>query len=96
VLGVHAKDSLNVGIFRGSAQQVLLPSMAVFLGRAMNHTQSSCRTDDQLEDIVCETGHWIVNGQAGRVLCFASSHERAATYGASGTGGHDAVSASLR
>jgi len=54
----------------------------------MDHIQPSRRTDDQLEDILCETSHWVVNGQAGRVLCFASSLrtaiEKATTYGASG------------
>jgi|HubBroStandDraft_1064217.scaffolds.fasta_scaffold96842_1 hypothetical protein len=50
----------------------------------------SCqRSDEQLEAMFFETGHWVVNGQRGRVLCFAASlrHalERSAEYALSGT-----------
>ena len=43
----------------------------------MNKVRSNRRSDEQLEAILCETGHWVVNGQQGRVLCFAASLSRA-------------------
>jgi hypothetical protein len=39
--------------------------------------RSSRRTDEQLQAIMWETGHWAVSGQQGRVLCFAASLARA-------------------
>jgi hypothetical protein len=51
-------------------------------------TTQSQRSDEQLEAILRETGHWVVNGQRGHALCFAASLqralERAAEFGASG------------
>lgn len=43
----------------------------------MDNARSNCRSDEQLEAILNETGHWVVNGQQGRVLCFAASLRRA-------------------
>jgi hypothetical protein len=40
-------------------------------------TRSNCRSDEQLEAILFETGQWVVNGQQGQVLCFAASLGRA-------------------
>lgn len=37
----------------------------------------SHRSDEQLEAILSETGHWVVNGQQGQALCFAASLRRA-------------------
>jgi hypothetical protein len=37
----------------------------------------SRRTDDQLEAILDESGHWTVNGRQGKVLCSAASLHRA-------------------
>jgi hypothetical protein len=31
------------------------------------------RTDQQLEAILDEAGHWVVNGRQGQVLCSAAS-----------------------
>jgi hypothetical protein len=38
----------------------------------MEKMQANRRTDSQLDAILCETGHWIVNVQ-GQALCFAAS-----------------------
>jgi hypothetical protein len=50
--------------------------------------QSNRRTDDQLEAILAEAGHWAINGQQGSVLSFAgnllNAIGRAASYAASG------------
>ena len=35
------------------------------------------RTDEQLEAILAETGHWVVNGGGGRVLFTAATLRRA-------------------
>ena len=34
-------------------------------------------SDEQLEAILCETGHWVVNGRQGQVLCDAASLRQA-------------------
>jgi hypothetical protein len=44
---------------------------------AMDNLQSSRRSDEQLEAILCETGHWVVNGRQGQVLCYAASLRQA-------------------
>jgi hypothetical protein len=53
-----------------------------------NFQTSSSRTDEQLEAILNQVGHWVVNGQQGQVLCFAASLrqaiDRANQYGLSG------------
>jgi hypothetical protein len=41
--------------------------------KAVNYTQRNSRTDEQLEAILSETGHWVVNGTQGYPLGFASS-----------------------
>jgi hypothetical protein len=55
---------------------------------AMDTMQSNRRSDRQLEAILRETGHWVVNGQLGQVLCFAASLgralDRSSEYAASG------------
>jgi hypothetical protein len=43
----------------------------------MDQTRANHRTDAQLEAILCETGHWVVNGQQGQPLCFATSLRQA-------------------
>ena len=56
--------------------------------KVMDHLGPSHRSDDQLAAIFDETGHWVVNGQGGRVLCSATSLaqgiERSTAYGMSG------------
>ncbi len=53
-----------------------------------NFVASSRRTDEQLEALLDEAGHWVVNGRQGRVLCSAASLrraiDRAHEYGLSG------------
>lgn len=60
----------------------------------MTDVRSNHRGDEQLEAILDEPGHWVVNGQQGRVLCFAPNLaraiERAAEFAAS-----DAVVAAI-
>ena len=43
----------------------------------------SHRSDEQLEAILFETGHWAVNGQHGQVLGYAASLEQAVKRSAS-------------
>jgi hypothetical protein len=43
----------------------------------MDNMQSNRRSDEQLEIISSETGHWVVNGQQGQPLCFAASLRQA-------------------
>jgi hypothetical protein len=54
----------------------------------MDNLGPNHRSDEQLEAILYETGHWVVNGQGGRALCFATSlrhaMERPIKYGISG------------
>jgi hypothetical protein len=54
----------------------------------MGRKPSRCKTDEQLTAILRDSGHWAVNGQGGRVLCFAPSLivaiDRAAAFTASG------------
>ena len=54
----------------------------------MDGNLSKRRSDEQLVAILRESGHWVVNGESGRVLCFAPSLivaiDRAATFAASG------------
>jgi len=46
------------------------------------------RSDVELDAILCETGHWAVNGRQGQVLCYAASLrqaiDRAAKFSATG------------
>jgi hypothetical protein len=42
-----------------------------------NFEVSSRRTDEQLEAILDEAGHWAVYGRLGQVLCTAASLRRA-------------------
>jgi len=46
------------------------------------------RSDEQLEAILCETGHWAVNGRQGQVLGYAASLlqaiDRSAKFSSSG------------
>jgi hypothetical protein len=50
--------------------------------------RSNSRTDEELDAILAEIGHWSVNGQSGQVLCFSTNlHnaiERATGFAASG------------
>ena len=39
----------------------------------MDNVRSNRRSDEQLEAILWEGGHWVVNGQQGHPLCFAAS-----------------------
>ena len=54
----------------------------------MKNVHSNRRSDEQLEALLYETGHWVVNGNQGQVLGFAASLgraiERSAEYAASG------------
>jgi|SRR5258708_39359264 hypothetical protein len=54
----------------------------------MDNVRSNRRSDEQLEAILGETGHWVVNGQQGQALCFAASLrqaiERSVAYAMSG------------
>jgi hypothetical protein len=54
----------------------------------MDNVRSNRRSDEQLEAMLWETGHWVVNGHQGRVLGSAASLRqaiaRSATYAASG------------
>ena len=54
----------------------------------MDNFLSNRRSDEQLEAILCETGHWAVNGRQGQVLCYAASLrqaiERSEKFSASG------------
>jgi hypothetical protein len=43
----------------------------------VSQERSNRRTDEQLQAIIRETGHWAVTGQQGSVLCFAASLARA-------------------
>ena len=43
----------------------------------MDNFLSNRRSDEQLEAILCETGHWAVNGRQGQVLCYAASLRQA-------------------
>jgi spore coat polysaccharide biosynthesis protein SpsF (cytidylyltransferase family) len=49
---------------------------------------SNRRSDEQLEAMLFETGHWVVNGRQGRVLCRAASlvqaMDRSVEFSASG------------
>lgn len=49
---------------------------------------SNRRSDEQLEAMLCETGHWVVNGRQGRALCqvatLRQAIDRAAEFSASG------------
>jgi len=49
---------------------------------------SNLRTDEQLDAMLHEAGHWTVNGRDGQVLCSAASLrsalDRVAEYSASG------------
>jgi 2-methylisocitrate lyase-like PEP mutase family enzyme len=53
-----------------------------------NLRSSSRRTDEQLEAILDETAHWVVNGRQGQALCATGSlHQaldRANQYASSG------------
>jgi hypothetical protein len=55
----------------------------------MDGKSSKSRSDEQLAEILRENGHWVVNDQGGRVLCFAPSLivaiDRAAAFASSGT-----------
>jgi hypothetical protein len=59
-----------------------------FWGNAVNAIPINRQTDDQLEAILAEAGHWAINGQQGTVLSFAGNLQnaigRAASYTASG------------
>jgi hypothetical protein len=54
----------------------------------MDILHTNHRSDEQLEAVLGENGHWVVNGQQGQVICFAASLrralDRAAEYAASG------------
>src|ERR1700722_13545721 len=43
----------------------------------MYNVRSNRRSDEQLEAILSETGHWVVNCQQGQALCFAASLRQA-------------------
>jgi hypothetical protein len=43
----------------------------------MVNVRSNRRSDEQLEAILSETGHWVVNGQQGQPLCFVASLRQA-------------------
>jgi hypothetical protein len=43
----------------------------------MDNVRSNRRSDEQLEAILGETGHWVVNGQQEQALCFAASLRQA-------------------
>ena len=43
----------------------------------MDNERLNHRSEEQLEAILHQTGHWVVNGQQGQVLCFAASLRRA-------------------
>jgi hypothetical protein len=43
----------------------------------MDNFLSNRRSDEQLDAILCDTGHWAVNGRQGRVLCYATSLRQA-------------------
>jgi sugar/nucleoside kinase (ribokinase family) len=53
-----------------------------------NFQTSNYRTDNQLDAILDEAAHWVVNGRQGRSLCSAASLrraiDRAHEYGVSG------------
>jgi hypothetical protein len=55
---------------------------------AMENQTSNRRTDHQLDVILYEAGHWVVDGRQGQVLCSAASLrqaiERAEQYAADG------------
>ena len=55
----------------------------------MNTVRSNYRSDEQLDAIRYETGHWVVRGHQGQVLCraasFQQSLERAQAYGVAGS-----------
>jgi hypothetical protein len=57
--------------------------------KVMNTVRSNHRSDEQLDAIRHETGHWVVRGQQGQVLCraasFQESLERAQAYGVAGS-----------
>jgi hypothetical protein len=44
---------------------------------AMEKSQSNRRSDEQLEALLFETGHWAVNGRQGQVLGYAPNLQRA-------------------
>src|SRR5476651_574072 len=54
----------------------------------MDNVRSNRRSDEQLEVILHETSHWVVNGQQGHPLCSAANLQqavnRSAAYAASG------------
>jgi hypothetical protein len=54
----------------------------------MENVRSNRRSDEQLEAMMWETGHWVVNGQQGRVLGSAANLrqaiDRSIAYAASG------------
>jgi hypothetical protein len=47
------------------------------MGKDMDNQRKTCRTDEQLHAILCETGDWSVTGLQGQILCMAASLERA-------------------
>jgi hypothetical protein len=57
-------------------------------GNNMERGQSGRRSDEQLEAMLWETGHWVIKGQQGRVLGSAANLrqaiERSVVYAVSG------------
>jgi hypothetical protein len=43
----------------------------------MDNVLPNRRSDEQLEVVLYETGHWVVNGRQGQVLCYAASLRQA-------------------
>lgn len=43
----------------------------------MDNVWSGHRSDEQLEAILYESGHWVINGHQGQVLGFAASLRQA-------------------
>jgi hypothetical protein len=64
------------------------PFHGTFQEKAMANFLSNRRSDEQLETLLFETGHWAVNGRQGQVLGYAANlHQavdRAARFSASG------------
>jgi hypothetical protein len=73
----------------GICDRAIIGNLPFWGGRAVENNQASNRrTDDQLDLILDEVSHWIVNGRQGRALCSAVSlrqaTDRAQQYAASG------------